>query len=119
MPALPLNDKMVESVAQRFRLLGEPMRLRILQVLEHGEKTVGEIVAALDGNQPNISSHLRALWGAGLLKRRRSGTNAYYSIADPTIFKLCDLVCRSATREARAQLAELVPQRRRTGASNS
>ncbi len=76
MPALPLNDKMVESVAQRFRLLGEPMRLRILQVLEHGEKTVGEIVAALDGNQPNISSHLRALWGAGLLRRRRSGTNA-------------------------------------------
>lgn len=118
MPALPLTDKMLESVAQRFRLLGEPMRLRILQVLEGGERTVGEIVAALDGNQPNISSHLRALWDGGLLKRRRSGTSVYYSIADPTIFRLCDLVCRSAAREARAQLAELVPQRHRIGNTN-
>ena len=79
MPALPLSDKMVESVAQRFRLLGEPMRLRILQILEQGERTVSEIVAAIDGNQPNISSHLRALWDGGLLKRRRSGTSRWRS----------------------------------------
>lgn len=99
---------MVELVARRFRMLGEPRRLRILQALEQGEKTVGEIVHALDGNQPNISKHLQALNEAGLVARRRDGNSIFYSISDPVIFKLCELVCRSATEEARGRLESLV-----------
>lgn len=106
--ALPLSDQMVELVARRFRMLGEPRRLRILQALEQGEKTVGEIVHALDGNQPNISKHLQALNEAGLVARRRDGNSIFYSISDPVIFKLCELVCRSATEEARGRLESLV-----------
>ena len=98
---------MVELVARRFRMLGEPQRLRILQALEEGEKTVGEIVDALSGNQPNISKHLQALNDAGLVSRRREGNSICYGISDPAVFKLCELVCRSATEEARGRLKSL------------
>lgn len=111
---LPLSNQMIELAARRFRMLGEPQRLRILQTLEAGERTVGDVVEALDANQSNISKHLQALYDAGLVGRRRDGNSIYYAIADPVIFKLCDLVCHSAAEEARARLAELAraPQRR-------
>jgi DNA-binding transcriptional ArsR family regulator len=102
-----LNEAMTELVAKRFRVLGEPMRLRILQALENGEKAVNDIVVLLEGSQPNISKHLKALCQEGLVARRRAGLNICYSIADPMVFKLCDLVCRSATQQTRSQLAEL------------
>ena len=114
--SLPLSDPMIELVARRFRMLGEPQRLRMLQLLEKGERPVGEIVEALEANQSNISKHLQALYDAGLVSRRRDGNSIYYSIADPIVFKLCDLVCRSATDEVRARLHELTakaPRRRR------
>jgi DNA-binding transcriptional ArsR family regulator len=98
---------MIELVARRFRMLGEPQRLRILQVLEEGEKTVGEIVDALSGNQPNISKHLQALNDSGLVSRRREGNSIFYAISDPVVLKLCELVCRSATEEARGRLESL------------
>lgn len=97
---------MTEVVAKRFRALGEPMRLRILQTLEDGEKPVGDIVDLLEASQPNISKHLKALCQEGLVNRRRDGVNICYSIADPMIFKLCALICQSAVQQTRAQLAE-------------
>jgi DNA-binding transcriptional ArsR family regulator len=102
-----ISDAMIERVARRFRALGEPQRLRILQALENGARTVGEVVTELKGNQPNISRHLQALYDAGLLRRRREGNNIYYSIADPVVHELCALVCDSAHREAAAGLAAL------------
>ena len=106
---LNLSKAMTELIAHRFRLLGEPMRLRILQVLEAGELPVGEIVEALQSSQPNISRHLQALLQGGLISRRRDGLNIFYAIADPMVFKLCQLVCSSATEQTRARLAELEP----------
>ena len=112
---LPLSDQMIELVARRFRMLGEPQRLRILQTLETGERTVGEVVESLAANQSNISKHLQALYDAGLVNRRREGNSIYYSIADAVTFKLCALVCQSAADEARTKLTELAavtsPQR--------
>lgn len=105
--ATRLTETMTEVVAQRFRLLGEPMRLRILQLLEQGEMPVNEIVDTLKSSQPNISKHLQALCQGGLIDRRREGLNIFYSIADPMVFKLCDLVCNSATEQTRARLAEM------------
>jgi DNA-binding transcriptional ArsR family regulator len=105
--AFRLNDTMTEVVAQRFRLLGEPMRLRILQLLEAGEMPVNDIVEALETSQPNVSRHLQALSQGGLIARRRDGLNIFYSITDPMVFKLCELVCNSATEQTRARLAEL------------
>ena len=101
---LPLSDKMLELVARRFRLLGEPFRLRILQLLENREITVNEIVDALKANQSNVSKHLGLLYDGGLVSRRREGTSTYYFISDPVVMQLCDLVCHSATEEIRAAL---------------
>jgi DNA-binding transcriptional ArsR family regulator len=95
-----IHERMLELVARRFRVLAEPCRLRILQALEAGAMTVNQIASALDGNQPNISKHLQILFDAGLLGRERSGNSIFYSIADPVVFKLCDLICRSTVRQA-------------------
>jgi Bacterial regulatory protein, arsR family len=62
--------------------------------------TVNQIVGELDGNQPNISKHLQILFDAGLVGRERSGNSVLYCIADPVVFKLCELVCRSTVRQA-------------------
>jgi len=105
-----MSDKMMELIARRFRTLGEPYRLRILQELETGEKTVGELVAELDGMQPNVSKHLQILYDAGLVSRRRAGTSMLYAISDPMVFKLCELVCRSETQKSRREFEALSGQ---------
>jgi DNA-binding transcriptional ArsR family regulator len=102
-----MSDKMMELIARRFRTLGEPYRLRILQVLETGEMTVGELVEELDGNQPNVSKHLQLLHDAGLVERRRVGTSIFYAISDPMVFQLCELVCRSAAEKSKREFEEL------------
>ena len=106
-PIQPLPAQMVETVARRFRLLGEPARLRLLQLLECGERTVNQLAEAAGGNQANVSRHLSAMHTGGLLARRREGANVYYSIADPVVFQLCDLVCRSAREQIRVQLGAI------------
>jgi len=105
---LQMSDKMMEVIAARFRTLGEPYRLRILQQLEAGEMTVGELVGELDGNQPNVSKHLKILHEAGLVSRERKGTTIVYAISDPMVFQLCALVCRSASQRTEREFEELV-----------
>ena len=107
MKKLLLTETTIELVARRFRMLGEPQRLRILQLLQPGPKTVNEVVAALGVSQSNVSRHLQALAEAGLLVRKRSGNNIIYAIGDPVVYRLCDLVCHSVTRQARLRLAQV------------
>jgi DNA-binding transcriptional ArsR family regulator len=103
----PLTEKMIESVAHRFRALGEPQRLRILQYLQGGPKSVNEIVQELGTSQPNVSRHLQCLFEAGLVARRRSTTSMIYSVSDPMVFRLCSLVCDSVVETARLGLEEM------------
>lgn len=102
-----MSEKMMALVARRFRTLGEPVRLRILHLLASGEMTVGELVEQLEGNQPNVSKHLAILHDAGLVGRRRDGTSVLYSISDPMVFRLCDLVCRSESKKSRRHFEDL------------
>ena len=102
-----MSEEMLNLVARRFRTLGEPYRLRILQELEAGEKSVGELVAVLDGNQPNVSKHLQILLDAGLIGRRREGTSIFYAIGDPMVFRLCALVCSSEAKKSRREFEAL------------
>ena len=90
---------MLDLVASRFRTLGEPYRLRILQVLRRGAMTVGEIVETLDGNQPNISRHLQNLHQAGIVSRRRNGSSIIYSLVNPKVLTLCELVYRNLIKK--------------------
>ena len=94
----PLADATVDHIAQRFRAMGEPMRLRILMLLEQGERTVGDLVDKLSTSQANISKHLQVLTASGLLVRRKDGLNVFYAIADPRIFDMCEMVCGSLKR---------------------
>jgi DNA-binding transcriptional ArsR family regulator len=106
-PVIPPNTKVIEAAARWFRVLGEPQRLRILQTLESGEKTVGHLVKLLGANQPNVSRHLQALFDAGLVARRRDGSSVTYSVSDPIVFRLCELVCARVVEQARASLDEM------------
>lgn len=90
---IQLTDEALEMIATRFKLLADPMRLRILHTLGKGEMTVSELVEATKGGQANISKHLGTLLEAGIVARRKEGLNAYYSVSDETIFELCETVC--------------------------
>ena len=85
----------LQLVAARFKVLSDPMRLRILQVLETGETSVSALSEAVESTQPNVSKHLKLMQEAGMLARRQEGNTVYYSISDPTVFELCDVVCSS------------------------
>jgi DNA-binding transcriptional ArsR family regulator len=90
-----LTDEAIDMIAERFRVLSESIRLQILQALREGELTVTELTRELDISQPNASKHLRILQDAGILRRDQRGNSVYYSIADDSIFELCELVCGS------------------------
>jgi DNA-binding transcriptional ArsR family regulator len=97
-----LPPALIEHVAERFRVLGDATRLSILSALrERGELNVGEICDELDSSQANVSKHLRTLLDAGIVGRRREGTAAYYRIVDPSISKLCDVVCNRLALQAK------------------
>jgi len=87
-----LTDAEIERVALYFRLLSEPMRLKILQAVCKKERPVNEIVAAVGATQANISKHLSLLAMADVLTRRKSGQRVYYGIKSPLLLQLCALV---------------------------
>ena len=94
----PLADALVEQIAGRFRTLGEPMRIRLLDRLRAGEASVQELTAALGATQQNVSKHLGMLHAAGIVSRRRDGNRVLYAIADESVFELCDAVCGGLRR---------------------
>jgi DNA-binding transcriptional ArsR family regulator len=91
--AHPLPDELIGLMADRFRVLAEPTRLRILDRLRDGEATVGDLVPATSSSQQNVSKHLRVLLQAGFVAREQRGNFARYSIADEGVFALCEQVC--------------------------
>ena len=95
-----LNDAEVERVAEQFSLLGEPMRLKILQALCERPLAVGEIVAATGATQSNISRHLSLLASAGIITRHKDGQFVYYEISNPLTMKLCELVHRELLKQS-------------------
>ena len=90
-----LSAAAIDMIAARFRALGEPLRIRIIQELESGEKTVSEIVQAVGSTQPNVSKHLRLLQDAGIVGRRQEGNSVYCYVSDDSVLRLCDAVCTS------------------------
>lgn len=90
----PIPAPLIEIIARRFRLLGEPMRVRVLDLLRcREEASVGEIAEALETSQQNVSKHLTALHEAEIVGRRKEGNRVLYSIADQSVLAICELVC--------------------------
>ena len=103
----PLPDDLVELIARRFRVIGEPMRIRVLDRLREEEATVSDLAEVLDASQQNISKHLAVLADVGIVGRRKAGNHVYYRIVDESVFALCDQVCGSVQQQLRA-LNEIV-----------
>lgn len=100
-------DPLLELIASRFRLLGEPLRLKLLAALSGGEQSVGALVEVTGANQPNVSKHLAALAQGGLVSRRKAGTTIYYALADASVLALCDTVCAGVQRRYSEQVRAL------------
>ena len=90
---IEFNDQTAGLVAERFRALADPTRLKILNTLRWGESTVGQLVDATGLGQANVSKHLQTLHRQGFVERRKEGTSTIYRIGDEAVFKLCDIVC--------------------------
>jgi len=98
-----MSDAAFGEVANYFRVLAEPLRLKILNALRSGDLNVGQVCAAVNSSQANVSKHLQILLEAGLVARRPQGTSAIYSIADPFIFTLCEQVCDRLAERLQAE----------------
>ncbi len=94
------------QVAAYFQALAEPLRLSILNLLRGGEHNVGEIAQACQSSSANVSRHLSLLMHRGLVKRQTRGNAVYYSMADESVYALCELVCGSIARQHEHAIAE-------------
>ena len=103
-----LSSEALEMIAGRFRILGESIRLQLLNLLRDGEMSVSELTTALEASQPNVSKHLKLLAESGILRREQRGNTVFYSIADASIFQLCDVVCDSLSDRYRERAALFV-----------
>ena len=99
----PIPVDLAELIAARLRVIGDPTRIRILDLLREGELSVTQITEGLGTSQQNASKHLGVLLQAGIVARRKDGNSSIYSIADAGVYELCEQVCGGL----QMQLAEL------------
>jgi DNA-binding transcriptional ArsR family regulator len=104
--ALPLSmsdasdsDAVFDSAAELFKLLAAPMRLKIISAVCNGERNVSELLAQIETTQPNMSQHLTTLYRAGVLGRRREGTQIFYRLQSERVAQLCRAVCTQVAFE--------------------
>ncbi|HEY8749010.1 MAG TPA: metalloregulator ArsR/SmtB family transcription factor [Tepidisphaeraceae bacterium] len=103
----PLEAAQLQAVAELFGVLSEGSRLRILQILQAGPLSVGELVEQSRLKQANVSKQLGILQSAGIIDRRQDGNRAIYSIKLPLVFELCELVCHGVAKQAAERAAAL------------
>jgi ArsR family transcriptional regulator len=95
-----IPDTLIEAAAERFKVLSEPIRLELLNILqEGGAMSVQEVVERSGQRQANVSKHLLRMARAGLLERRKEGVHVYYEIDDPVLPGLCLLVAGQLRQE--------------------
>ncbi len=96
-----VTDEQLVEIAEKFKALSEPSRLAVLRRLMEGEAAVGEIAEDIGQSQPNVSRHLAGLRRAGFVVGQRDGQSIYYSICDPVVIKLCELLCSPQKKRRR------------------
>lgn len=95
-----LTPELLDLIGERFKALGEPARLHVLDTLRDGEMTVTELMQRTGLGQANLSKHLQLLHRLGFVARRKDGFYVFYRLADDDIFQLCDLMCGRIARES-------------------
>jgi ArsR family transcriptional regulator len=94
-----LQDAVFDSVASLFAVLATPIRLKIINELCGGEKNVSQLLERIDATQPNMSRHLSTLYRAGVLGKRREGTQIHYRLESERVASLCRAVCNQVAIE--------------------
>lgn len=89
------RDEVFTAAAARFLILSEPTRLKIMRAICCGEKSVTAIAERTGTTQPNISHHLRMMHRAGMISRRRDGSQIFYGVADAQLLAICQTICES------------------------
>ena len=103
MGKITMTPAVLDWVAERFKVLGDPTRLRLLQALREGEATVTDLVEATGFGQANVSKHLQQLHAHGYVSRRKDGLFTWYRLSDREIVQLCDPTCGRLERDLAAQ----------------
>jgi len=103
-PGKQLSENNLEMIAERFRVLGDPLRLALLNHLRAGERSVGQLVDLTGATQANVSKHLQILFKSGVVQRRKQGLQVFYEVADPSIFDMCEIVCGSLDSQLEKEL---------------
>ena len=98
-----MTPELLTLLAQRFKALAEPARLQILNALRAESMTVGELVEMTQLGQANVSKHLNLLYTLGFVRRRKDGLYVHYSLADRSVFQLCDIMCGRLDSEMKAR----------------
>lgn len=104
-----MSEELMSLVAERFKALADPARVRLLNALRDGERSVGDLVDDAGLTQANASKHLARLHQLGFVTRHRDGLHTYYALADQDILRLCDLMCGRIEAETRTR-RKLFPQ---------
>ncbi|MCP4550258.1 MAG: winged helix-turn-helix transcriptional regulator [bacterium] len=107
MPDSSRSDTALQALAGYFRLLAEPVRLKIIDSLQSGELSVLEIVAATGLKQAHVSRQLGQLANEGLLMRRKAGTRVFYSLRDRRLGRLLADAEASLAEHRQGKLGEL------------
>ncbi len=103
---ISIPDALLDRMAEKFRMLADPTRLRILRTLMGGEMNVTQVVEETGQCQANVSKHLKSLAEAGLISRRKEGLQVFYRINDPLVEELCTIVCRRILLETEEQMRQ-------------
>lgn len=107
-----VREEQFDEIAERFKALAEPARLRILNALRDGERTVGELVEDTGLNQANLSKHLQLLHTLRFVARRKDGLFVRYTLLNDDVFVLCDIMCGAAHASVAAPAARVQSTRR-------
>lgn len=120
MSDITTGDAVFESAAELFKLLATPVRLKVISAVCNGERNVSELLEQIDTTQPNMSQHLTTLYRAGVLGKRREGTQIYYRLQSERVAQLCRAVCMQVAmdmeeEQPKASAERLRPNPKRAG----
>jgi ArsR family transcriptional regulator len=104
--------------AEFFRTLGHPARIRVLEVLQGGERPVSELIPEVGIEASHLSQQLGVMRRAGIIQSRKVGSNVYYSVGDPKLFELLDVAKRIITSSL-AESQSLLKQMQASGPPRS
>jgi DNA-binding transcriptional ArsR family regulator len=105
-----MQDALRRFKAEFFRALAHPTRIAIIEQLRDGERSAGALIGRLGLEQPNVSQHLAVLRSKNVLVSRKDGTQVFYSVRDPLLISVLDIMRRyfhAHLQEALATLKQL------------